>query len=76
MPAKVIGNSVDAQNNYLTLHRGYNQGVEVNMAVVGPEGVIGKVINVSPNMSVVMSLLHRKKQRSGFVEKKEADSVK
>jgi len=75
MPAKVIGNSVDAQNNYLTLHRGYNQGVEVNMAVFGPEGVIGKVINVSPNMSVVMSLLHRKnsvvallKKGSGFGE--------
>jgi len=75
MPAKVIGNSVDAQNNYLTLHRGFNQGVEVNMAVVGPEGVIGKVINVSPNMSVVMSLLHRKnsvvallKKGSGFGE--------
>ena len=75
LPAKVIGNSVDAQNNYLTLHRGYNQGVNVNMAVVGPEGVIGKVINVSPNMSVVMSLLHRKnsvvallKKGSGFGE--------
>lgn len=75
LPAKVIGNSVDAQNNYLTLHRGYNQGVTVNMAVVGPEGIIGKVINVSPNMSVVMSLLHRKnsvvallKKGSGFGE--------
>jgi rod shape-determining protein MreC len=75
LPAKVIGNSVDAQNNYLTLHRGYNQGVDVNMAVVGPEGIIGKVINVSPNMSVVMSLLHRKnsvvallKKGSGFGE--------
>jgi len=75
LPAKVIGNSVDEQNNYLTLHRGYNQGVNVNMAVVGPEGIIGKVINVSPNMSVVMSLLHRKnsvvallKKGSGFGE--------
>jgi len=43
--------------------------------VVGPEGIIGKVINVSPNMSVVMSLLHRKnsvvallKKGSGFGE--------
>jgi rod shape-determining protein MreC len=75
LPAKVIGNSVDEQNNYLTLHRGSNQGVDVNMAVVGPEGIIGKVINVSPNMSVVMSLLHRKnsvvallKKGSGFGE--------
>lgn len=75
LSAKVIGNSVKAQNNYLTLHRGFNQGVDVNMAVVGPEGIIGKVINVSPNMCVVMSLLHRKnsvvallKKGSGFGE--------
>ena len=75
LPAKVIGNTVESQNNYLTLHRGSNQGVDVNMAVVGPEGVIGKVVNVSPNMSVVMSLLHRKnsvvallKKGSGFGE--------
>jgi rod shape-determining protein MreC len=60
LPAKVIGNSVDGQNNYVTLHRGSKQGVGVNMAVVGPEGVIGKVVSVSPNMSVAMSLLHRK----------------
>ena len=75
LPAKVISNSVDQQNNFLTLHRGRNQGVEVNMAVVGPGGVIGKVVDVSPNMSVVMSLLHRKnsvvallKKGSGFGE--------
>lgn len=60
LPAKVIGNSVDGQNNYVTLHRGSRQGVSVNMAVVGPQGVIGKVVSVSPNMSVAMSLLHRK----------------
>lgn len=60
LPAKVIGNSVDGQNNYVTLHRGSRQGVGVNMAVVGPQGVIGKVVSVSPNMSVAMSLLHRK----------------
>lgn len=60
LPAKVIGNSVSAQNNYIVLHRGEAQGVEPNMAVIGPEGVIGKVVDVSPNMSVVMSMLHRK----------------
>jgi rod shape-determining protein MreC len=27
LPAKVIGNSIDAQNNFITLHRGSNQGV-------------------------------------------------
>lgn len=75
MPAKIIYNTVSAQNNYLILHRGYNQGVRVNMAVIGPQGIIGKVVDVSDNMSVVMSLLHRKntvvallKKGSGFGE--------
>lgn len=60
LPAKIIGNSVSTQNNFITLHRGSDQGVEPNMAVVGPSGIIGKIVNVSPNMSVAMSLLHRK----------------
>ncbi len=75
LPARVIGNSVNEQNNFITLHRGSKQGVAVNMAVIGPTGIIGKVVDVSPNMAVVMSLLHRKnsvvallKKGSGFGE--------
>ncbi len=75
LPAKVISSTVSSQSNYLMLHRGSDQGVGVNMAVVGPEGVIGTVVNVSRNMSVVMSLLHRQskvvavlKKGSGFGE--------
>lgn len=69
LPAKVIGNTIDAQNNYITLHRGANQGVGVNMAVIGPEGIIGKVVNVSANMSVAMSLLHRKNSVVALLKK-------
>ena len=75
LPAKVISTTVNAQNNYLMLHRGSGQGVGVNMAVVGPQGVIGTVVNVSRNMAVVMSMLHRQskiiavlKKGSGFGE--------
>jgi rod shape-determining protein MreC len=59
LPAKVISNSVSSQKNHLMLHRGSEQGVEPNMAVVSPSGVVGSVVNVSGNMSVVMSLLHQ-----------------
>ena len=69
LPAKVIGNSIDGQNNFVTLHRGSNQGVGVNMAVIGPEGVVGKIVNVSPNMSVAMSLLHRKNSVVALLKK-------
>jgi rod shape-determining protein MreC len=69
LPAKVIGNSVNEQNNFITLHRGSNQGVGVNMAVVGASGIIGKVVDVSPNMSVVMSLLQRKNSVVALLKK-------
>ena len=75
LPAKIISNSVHSQQNYLMLHRGSAQGVTKNMAVVGANGVIGTVVNVSSNMSVVMSMLHRQsrivavlKKGSGFGE--------
>jgi len=59
LDAKVISNSVFLQQNYIMLHRGSGQGIEPNMAVVGMDGIIGTVVHVSENMSLVMSLLNR-----------------
>jgi rod shape-determining protein MreC len=59
LAAKVVGNSVTSQTNYLTIHRGSAQGVKPNMGVVSPQGIVGTVVNVSSNYSSVMSLLHR-----------------
>jgi rod shape-determining protein MreC len=59
LSAKVISNSVFLQQNYMVLHRGSNQGLQPNMAVVGMDGVIGTIVHVSENMSLVMSLLNR-----------------
>jgi rod shape-determining protein MreC len=62
--ARVINNSVSAQNNYITLERGKLQGIKPDMAVVSPVGIVGIVTDVSDNMSIVMSLLHRKSNTS------------
>ncbi|PWT70272.1 MAG: rod shape-determining protein MreC [Bacteroidetes bacterium] len=59
MPAKVVGNTVTSQVNFLTIHRGSLQGVKPNMGVVSPQGIVGTVVNVGENYSSVMSLLHR-----------------
>ena len=58
--ARVINNSVSGQNNYITLERGRKQGVAPDMAVMGPAGIVGRVTDISDNMCIVMSLLHRK----------------
>jgi rod shape-determining protein MreC len=59
LSAKIISNSVFLQQNYIMLHRGSADGVAPNMAVIGMDGIIGTVVYVSENMSLVMSLLNR-----------------
>jgi len=55
---KVVNNSTNRQNNYLTLNIGENNGIENGMGVIGPKGVVGVVKNVSKNYASVISVLH------------------
>lgn len=64
MDALVVNNSIAQPNNYITVHRGSKQGVEPTMVVVGPEGVVGDVIDVSENFATVKSMLHRQSRIS------------
>jgi len=60
IPAQVVNNSTNKQNNYITLNVGYSQGVRQDMGVVGPDGIVGIVRNVSANFSTVISVLNSK----------------
>ena len=75
--AKVINNSVSRQRNYIQLNRGANHGITDNMAVLNSDGsVIGVVVNVSPNFSQVMSLLHiQSKVNASLKKTKEFGSI-
>lgn len=67
--AKVINNSVTSQNNYVTINRGYAQGIEKDMSVISPTGIVGTVVNVSKNMATIMSLLHSQSRVSASLKK-------
>jgi len=58
LEAKVVSNTTSQQANYLTIHRGFAQGVRPNMGVTGPQGIVGSVVNVSKNFATVQSMLH------------------
>jgi rod shape-determining protein MreC len=71
LPAKIVNNDISDQNNYITLYRGSKQGAQVDMGVIGPQGIVGKVILVSDNYCRVMSLLNHNTKvsamtRNGF----------
>lgn len=62
--AKVIGNSVNKLQNYITLNKGRLDGIQPEMGVVVNQGIVGIVTAVSDHFSAVMSLLNSKSQLS------------
>ena len=65
-PAKVVYNSVAAQNNFIVLGRGASQNIQEGMGVIDHNsGVVGIVTDVSGDYAVVMSLLHKDSHLSG-----------
>ncbi len=55
--ARVINNSVAEKNNYLTLNRGFRDGVREGQAVISGSGVVGKVVHTSAHFATVLSVL-------------------
>jgi len=57
--AKVINNSTNHSYNYLTIDRGSKDGITVGMGVICSAGIVGKVVNVTPHMANVQSMLNK-----------------
>jgi len=65
--ARVINNSVNRANNYLTINKGSKQGIATGMGVICSKGIVGKVIFVSDHFALVQSLLHKDSQFSAML---------
>ena len=60
--AKVIHNSFNVYENFLTLNAGAKSGIKPDMGVVNSLGIVGITDNVSANYSTVISILNIKSQ--------------
>lgn len=67
--AKVINNTINKKNNFLTLDKGALHGIEPNMGVVGPNGIVGIVKDVSDHFCTVYSVLHKNFKTSGKINR-------
>jgi len=56
--ARAVNNSVNKQKNYITLNKGMLNGVRKDMAVIGPDGIVGIIIEAGRNYSIAMSALN------------------
>ncbi len=60
--AHVLDNSVNRVENYITVNKGSKHGITTEMGVVSQHGIVGFVRSVSPNYSLVQSVLNPKTQ--------------
>jgi rod shape-determining protein MreC len=65
--ARVINNSTNRANNYLTINKGSKQGITKGIGVICNSGLVGKVVFVSDHFSVIQSLLHKDSQFSAML---------
>lgn len=64
LTAKVINNTVNKRNNYITINQGKHADVVANKGVICDRGVVGIVKATSENFASVMSVLHKNAQIS------------
>ncbi|MCY7349284.1 MAG: rod shape-determining protein MreC [Cytophagaceae bacterium] len=67
--AKVINNTVDQRNNFLTIDKGTADGVQPGMGVISATGVVGKVKTCSEHFSVLTSVLHSENMVSSKIRR-------
>lgn len=67
--SKVIHNSYNVHENYLTLNSGELQGVKPDMGVINSVGIVGIVDNTSRKYSTVISILNKKSQINAKIKK-------
>ncbi len=58
IPAKVVNITINKLNNYITIDKGKKQGVDIKNGVIGPNGIVGIIKDVSENYATVIPVLH------------------
>lgn len=67
--ARVIKNSWSGQNNYIMIGKGSAHGIEPDMAVISPDGIVGVVVATTRNFATVMPVLHSDSRNSVKVKR-------
>ncbi|GAA6530197.1 MAG: rod shape-determining protein MreC [Prevotella sp.] len=70
IPAKVVSNSLDKRDNFITLDKGSADGIKKDMGVVCGTGVVGIVYLTAPHYSVVIPVLNSQSNISVSIQKR------
>ena len=66
---RVINNSYNVSENYLTINSGSLQGIKPDMGVINSQGIVGIVEKTSPKYATILSVLNIKSQINAKIKK-------
>ncbi|MFK7001736.1 rod shape-determining protein MreC [Flavobacterium oreochromis] len=67
--SRVVNNSYNKTENYLTINSGSIKGVKPDMGVISSEGIVGVIEKTSPNYATVISVLNLKSKINAKVKR-------
>lgn len=67
--SRVINNSYNVSENYLTINSGSLQGIKPDMGVINSQGIVGIVEKTSPKYATILSVLNIKSQINAKIKK-------
>ena len=73
--AQVIGSSGSDQSRSVYIDKGVKHGIEPDMAVITPDGVVGKVLSVFPSTSLVLLINDQSSGVGAIVEESRLQGV-
>ncbi len=56
--ARIINNTVNKTQNYITINKGRKNGVQPDMGIISPEGIVGVITSVSESYAFGFSVLN------------------
>ena len=70
IPTRVCAKTINLRNNYLTLCKGSQSGIEAGMGVISKNGVVGIVKSVTKNYATVLMILNSQSRTSAKINSK------
>ena len=73
--AMIIASGASPDFRTMTLDKGSSQGLATDMAVLAPEGIVGRVILPTPRAAKVQLIIDRNAAAAGLVERSRAQGI-
>jgi len=75
LPAGVVGKDFQSWSRTLVINQGSRSGVKAGMAVVRPEGIVGRILTTSDHFSLVQLILDSNSNIPALVEETRAEGI-